>query len=78
MRNKTARWTRALRRRLLFGQTSPKNASNFEHGMQVEIISAQKDPNAVDRPGLVPKFFLQHLSHRIFEHMHGALNIIKK
>jgi len=30
------------------------------------------------RPWLVPKFFLRYSSHRIFGHMHGALNAIEK
>ena len=27
---------------------------------------------------LFPKKYAQYLSHRIFEHVHGALNVIKK
>ena len=29
-------------------------------------------------PVQFPKNFLQYLSHRIFEHMHKALNVVKK
>ena len=30
------------------------------------------------RPGLVPKIFFPKISHRIFGHMHGALNVDKR
>ena len=35
------------------------------------------EPNII-RPCLVPKKFQDFLSHRIFEHMHGALNAVEK
>jgi hypothetical protein len=35
-------------------------------------------PGLFVRPGLVPKIFFLHPSHRIFGHMHGVLNIDEK
>ena len=35
-------------------------------------------PSVLLRPCLVPKIFLQYPSHRIFEHMYKALNIVEK
>jgi hypothetical protein len=32
----------------------------------------------VYRPGLVPKIFCLHPSHRMFGHMHGVLNVDEK
>jgi len=44
-------------------------------------IKYERNPNGtlliLTRPGLVSKIFQDFSSHRIFEHMHGALNIDK-
>ena len=45
----------------------------------LRLISCTKRVDAaVVSPCLVPNFFLQYPSHRIFEHMHRTLYVVEK
>ena len=54
---------------------------NLSSHQCVVLIKYERNPNGtlliLTRPGLVSKIFQDFSSHRIFEHMHGALNIDK-